>query len=185
METHMSNSRYEDRKVDTSYGWMKASEAKKMLETEIARYPSPAHIWDVPGMLSILRELDGLAIRKYAAGAIINRFKELPGAFPEKSVQSTTLLREARMIAYAVDEYGPLSEWVRFGDFSRNEMGIQAQYGSRYLHFDHDDYPCFLENEDQIRGRPENYHSVEIHVDAIPGFLRGYQDHIRSRRIKA
>lgn len=56
------------------------------------------------------------------------------------------------------------NKYINFGDFSRNALGMQCQYGSYYL-LGLAGYPN-LSHGLRIKGDPtRNYHAVEIHKD--------------------
>jgi hypothetical protein len=69
--------------------------------------------------------------------------------------------------------------YVNFGDVSRNELGIQCQYGARFIVGR--DIPGCEDEPDLGQGlRFRNldigdYHSIEIHIDDIPELLRRFK----------
>lgn len=80
------------------------------------------------------------------------------------------------MIAYAPMHEEP-SEWVYFGDFSRNELGQQCQYGARYLHGETEGWPKLLGDDSLITGNPHCWHEVHIHVDALQPLFNRYREY--------
>lgn len=108
---------------------------------------------------------------KMDAYKVIRRFMESPEEFA--SGEAATHLREARMIAYEPFS-GGRSEMVDFGQFSRTELLMQCQYGSRFLSGNIDGYP-YLGQGIRIEGDVFSYHSIRIHVDDLPLFLERYK----------
>lgn len=87
-------------------------------------------------------------------------------------------MTEDKVEDYADDTY------VDFGDVSRQKLGEQCQYGSRYI----DGYiPGWPNLGDGLRftgydsnGRINNYHDMKIHHDDVAEFVRRvklYQEH--------
>lgn len=74
--------------------------------------------------------------------------------------------------------------YVDFGDVSRQQLGEQCQYGSRYIDGRIDGYPNLghglrFKGYDS-NGRINNYHDMKIHRDDVAEFVRRvklYQEH--------
>lgn len=77
---------------------------------------------------------------------------------------------------YETDEDG----YVNFGDVSRNELGMQCQYGARYLANRNEG--VFSEAHELGRGLRfknldvGNYHGIMVHIDDIPELVRRYKE---------
>lgn len=166
----------EDPLINTGIGKILVSEARKYFRSEIERTPTITEPRNTTVLLSILRAFPAM-VQKYSALEVIKDFKSNTHLFNFETAM--TLLREARMIAYAPYNEEP-GEWVCFGDFSRNEFGQQCQYGSRYLHGRDPQCPKLLDDDSMMRGDPFDYHSIRIHIDALPGLLAKFREH-RSR----
>jgi len=66
------------------------------------------------------------------------------------------------------------SEYVDFGDISRGRLGLQCQYGSRYISGDIPGYPNLGEGL-RFKGDKHNYHSYQIHKDDVEKFIHRYE----------
>lgn len=66
--------------------------------------------------------------------------------------------------------------FVDFGEVSRNLLGKQTQYGSRYINGDFGEYPKLGEGL-RIKGSSADYHFIKIHKDDIDEFYRRYQEY--------
>lgn len=65
-----------------------------------------------------------------------------------------------------------------FGDFSRNRLGMQCQYGSRYVTGRLDGYPALGEGL-RFKGTDRgDYHAIEIHRDDMDEFEKRYRAHV-------
>lgn len=160
--------------VETTSGLiMEVPAVMKYIRGEMEREPSATNPRDAVLLHDLLCKLPD-SLHKYAGLWVIEDFKKRPHLFEDEASQ--ILLREARMIAYA-PQYEKPSEWVCFGDFSRNEFGQQCQYGSRYLHGRDPQCPKLLDDDTMIRGNVHNYHEIRIHVDALPTLLAKYRAH--------
>lgn len=76
---------------------------------------------------------------------------------------------------FETDEKG----FVDFGLVSKNLMGKQTQYGSRYLGDEvwiKDGYPNLAEGL-RIIGNADDYHNIKIHQDDIEEFVKRYKKH--------
>jgi len=62
-------------------------------------------------------------------------------------------------------------DFVDFGDISRVRLGIQCQYGSRYINGEISGWPN-LGEELRFKGDDHNYHSFKIHRDDVEEFIR-------------
>lgn len=158
--------------IDTGRGKMTISEAVAFVRSENARTPTPTEPWDTSVILGILRALPQWN-RKMAAFYVVTNYNERPQLF--ESVTAKSLLREARIASYSSGSSAP-ADFIHFGELSRVEMGLQCQYGSRYLHGTIDAYPNLAEGI-RIKGDPFNYHSVYMHIDDVPIFLERYRNH--------
>jgi hypothetical protein len=69
-----------------------------------------------------------------------------------------------------------LDDFTNFGDFCRKEMGIQSQYGSRYIDGRIPGYPN-LGKGLRFEGKPYDYHFVKIHRQDRTEFLRRYKEY--------
>lgn len=65
--------------------------------------------------------------------------------------------------------------YVNFGDVSRNLLGMQCQYGSRYIHGEQEGFPA-LGKDLRFNGsdEPGDYHSIGIHPEDIEEFVHRY-----------
>jgi hypothetical protein len=68
-----------------------------------------------------------------------------------------------------------------FGDFSRNRLGQQCQYGSRYITGKIDGYPALGEGLRFKNLDDDNYHAIRIHRDDMDEFECRYRAHIEER----
>ncbi len=68
---------------------------------------------------------------------------------------------------------GDLPNYVSFGDISRNQMGEQCQYGSRYI-TGMDGYPQIGAGL-RFRNLTENYHKILVHRDDVEEMLVHYR----------
>lgn len=66
--------------------------------------------------------------------------------------------------------------YAMFGDVARKQIGQQSQYASRYIDGTLEGYPALGEGL-RFKGDPKSYHSVRIHRDDIPEFVRRYREH--------
>jgi len=66
------------------------------------------------------------------------------------------------------------NEYVDFGDVSRGKLGIQCQYGSRYVDGCIPGWPNLGEGL-RFKGNTNNYHSLRIHRNDIDEFIRRYE----------
>ena len=77
---------------------------------------------------------------------------------------------EDKVEDYSVDEY------VDFGDVSRQQLGEQCQYGSRYIDGYLEGWPNLGEGLRfkgyDSNGRVNNYHEMKIHKDDVAEFVR-------------
>ena len=62
------------------------------------------------------------------------------------------------------------NEYVDFGDVSRGELGLQCQYGSRYVDGKIERWPNLGEGL-RFKGNTNNYHSLKIHKDDVDEFV--------------
>jgi hypothetical protein len=103
-----------------------------------------------------------------------------------KVVEKTDTSEECAdgMMAFLVDIIHPEFHdegYSQFGDFSRERLGQQCQYGSRYITGKLDNYPALGEGlrfKNLDRG---DYHSIRIHRDDMDEFERrykAYRDHV-------
>ncbi len=167
---------HEDPFIDTGIGKIRASEARGYFRSELERTPTADNARNTDELLGMLRAFPQM-LQRYSALEVIADFKSRPHLFDFETAR--TLIRESRMIAYA--PHGEdASEYVCFGDLSRNEMGQQCQYGSRYVHGRIDGYPNLAEGL-RVEGNPFDYHSLRIHVDDIPVFIQRYREHKEAR----
>lgn len=166
----------EDPLIDTGIGKIPASEARSYFRAELERNPTTDKPLDSSVLLGMLRTFPDM-LKKYSALEVIKDFKSRPHLFNSETAR--TLVREARMIAYA--PYGEaVSEYISFGDLSRSEMGLQAQYGSRYIHGKVGGYPNLAEGL-RVEGDPLDYHSLRMHVDDASTFIQRYREHGEAR----
>lgn len=70
-------------------------------------------------------------------------------------------------------------EYVDFGDVSRGRLGLQCQYGSRYINGDIEGWPN-LSKGLRFKGNDHNYHSFKIHRDDVEEFVRRHTEYIKS-----
>lgn len=70
----------------------------------------------------------------------------------------------------------PESDFIDFGDFCRNEIGIQCQYGSHYLCGGIPGIP-HLGKGLRIKGTCKMYHDLMIHKDDAPIFKQRYEQY--------
>ncbi len=166
----------DDPLIHTGIGKISVSKAREYFRSELGRTPTADKPRDTAVLLGMLRAFSGL-IKKFSALEVIENFNAHPHLFNFETAR--TLVREARMIAYAPHGADP-SEWVCFGDLARNEMGQQCQYGSRYIDGSIEGWPC-LGTGLRFRGSPENYHAVRMHVDDIPVFMQRYREFCEAR----
>lgn len=167
---------HEDPLIDTGIGKIRVSEARGYFRAELERTPTTDKPRDSSVLLGMLRAFPDM-LKKYSALEVIKDFKSHPHLFDFETAE--TLVREARMIAYAPHNE-KAGEYICFGDLSRNEMGQQCQYGSRYVHGRIDGYPNLAEGL-RVKGDPFDYHSLRMHVDDIPIFMQRYCEHKESR----
>ena len=66
--------------------------------------------------------------------------------------------------------------YVNFGDVSRKQLGIQCQYGSRYVDGVLDGWKNLGEGL-RFKGKPDMYHSLRIHKNDVEEFVRRYNEH--------
>ncbi len=59
-----------------------------------------------------------------------------------------------------------LEGYVRFGDISRDRLGKQAQYGSRYINGG-EGYPALGKGLRLVNDDPSDYHGWYIHNDDV------------------
>ncbi len=64
-----------------------------------------------------------------------------------------------------------------FGDTARNQLGQQCQYASRYIDGRIEGYPALGEGLRFKELDSGSYHSIRIHRDDIPEFVRRYREH--------
>jgi hypothetical protein len=69
---------------------------------------------------------------------------------------------------YEIDADG----YLNFGDISRGELGMQSQYGSRFV--SGIDRPKLSEGI-RFLGDPNDYHQLRIHKDDAEEFIRRVQ----------
>ena len=69
-----------------------------------------------------------------------------------------------------------LSEYINFGDFCRNEVGMQCQYGSHYLCGTIPGYEN-LGYGLRYLGNDSDYHKIIIHKDDAPIFKKRMEEH--------
>ncbi len=168
---------HEDPLIDTGIEQVRVSKARFYFKSELGRTPTINKPRDTAMLLSILRAFPTI-VQKYSALEVLEDFKTDPHFYESETAQ--TIVREARMIAYT--PYGEeTSVFICFGDLSRNEMGQQCQYGSRYVNSGMDDYPNLAEGL-RIEGDPLNHHSLRIHVDDVPTFMKRYREHREARK---
>ena len=67
--------------------------------------------------------------------------------------------------------------YVSFSDVSRQEMGKQCQYGSRYVTGTDPDYPNLGEGLRFKNLKSSSYYDIQIHADDIPEFVRRYEEY--------
>ncbi len=69
-----------------------------------------------------------------------------------------------------------LANYVDFGDVSRQQLGLQCQYGSRYIDGYIDGWPNLGKGLRFIGfdsgGHINNYHAMKIHRDDVEEFVR-------------
>jgi hypothetical protein len=70
-------------------------------------------------------------------------------------------------------------DYVNFGDVSRKQLGIQCQYGIRYLVGGFEGIPYLGENI-RFRGDRNDYHSYRIHQDDVEKFVNRVNNYRRS-----
>lgn len=68
-----------------------------------------------------------------------------------------------------------------FGDFSRNRLGQQCQYGSRYILGRIEGYPALGEGLRFLNLDRSDYHSIRIHRDDMDEFALRYANHQAER----
>ena len=77
-----------------------------------------------------------------------------------------------------------MTEYIDFGDVSREQLGQQCQYGSRYITGVIDGWPNLGEGlrftgfDDD--GHVNNYHAMKIHRDDVDEFVRRVNEYILS-----
>jgi len=71
--------------------------------------------------------------------------------------------------------------FVNFGDVSRELLGKQCQYGSRYVDGAFGEYPKLGEGL-RITGNSDNYHEIRIHKDDIDEFVRRYNAYQKEQK---
>ena len=82
------------------------------------------------------------------------------------------------MVGYLVDIIHPEFNdhgYSPFGDFCRNRLGQQCQYGSRYITGRLEGYPALGEGLRFLNEDSGNYHSIRIHRDDMDEFERRYR----------
>jgi hypothetical protein len=167
----------DDPLIDTGIGRVHVSEARRYFRDELERTPTTENPRDSLVLLGMLRVFPDM-LKKHSALEVINDFMLHPHLFDFETARA--LVREARIIAYA--PYGEeASEYICFGDLSRNEMRQQCQYGSRYVHGRIDGYPNLAEGL-RVEGNPFDCHSLRMHVDDVPIFMERYREHGEARR---
>ena len=67
-------------------------------------------------------------------------------------------------------------EYVSVGDVCRGRLGMQCQYGSRYLdkRFEEHQY-TFLGDGLRVLGNCNDYHSMRIHKDDVETFVERWE----------
>ena len=74
-----------------------------------------------------------------------------------------------------------MSEYIDFGDVSREQLGLQCQYGSRYITGAIDGWPNLGEGLRftgfDLHGRVNNYHAMKIHRDDVEEFVRRVKEY--------
>ena len=158
--------------INTGRGRMSLDEAKLYFRMELERVPTTAEPRDTSVLLGIFRELPELS-QKVDAFLVIRSMMSRPSLFQFETAK--TLVREARMIAYAPFNEKP-SKMIDFGQLSRTELGQQCQYGSRYVHGKIEGYPNLAEGL-RVTGDLFNYHSLRMHIDDVPTFIERYREH--------
>lgn len=73
---------------------------------------------------------------------------------------------------FEADENG----FVDFGKVSRQLLGKQTQYGSRYIDGAFGEYPKLGEGL-RVKGNSDNYHNIKIHKDDIDEFVKRYREY--------
>ena len=78
----------------------------------------------------------------------------------------------------AILEFSEKVAYVSVGDVCRGQLGMQCQYGSRYLNdtISLPGYP-FLGEGLRVRGTHVNYHTLEIHKDDVDEFVRRVKEY--------
>lgn len=66
--------------------------------------------------------------------------------------------------------------FVSFGDVSRQLLGKQAQYGSRFVDGAFGEYPKLGEGL-RVKGNSDDYHNLKIHRDDIDEFVKRYREY--------
>lgn len=131
-------------------------------------------------LLGIFRRLPQ-QFRQDAAECVIRNFIIRPTAYEDEASQ--ILLRHCRLIHYRPEKVFRVSDphFLDFGAFCRTELKEQAQYGSRYID-GRLGYPRFVAPE-HVAGNPSDYHTVLIHVDAMPSFHEQYWEHLKAKGV--
>jgi hypothetical protein len=82
-------------------------------------------------------------------------------------------------------EYESDSEgYVNFGDVSRGGLGIQCQYGSRYVTGVFEDYPNLGEGLRFKNLSCNHWHGIRIHHEDVPALLKRYSEY-RAERLQS
>lgn len=72
--------------------------------------------------------------------------------------------------------------FVGFGEVSRQLLGKQAQYGSRFVDGAFGEYPKLGEGL-RIVGNSDDYHNLKIHIDDINEFVKRYVAYQEEQKI--
>ncbi len=62
-------------------------------------------------------------------------------------------------------------DYIPFGEIARDQLGLQGQYASRYVHGRGEDYPN-LGVGLRFIGNPDNYHTLKIHPEDVAEFVK-------------
>ena len=72
---------------------------------------------------------------------------------------------------------GDEKDYIGFGDVSRGKLGLQCQYGSRYVDGVLEGWPC-LGYDLRFLGSTNSYHSLKIHKDDVQIFVDRHAKYI-------
>ena len=69
-----------------------------------------------------------------------------------------------------------MSDYIDFGDFAREKMGMQCQYASAYV--DGSSGAANLGAGLRFEGDPRDYHFLKIHKDDVDEFFARWRRHL-------